>query len=197
MLTINISLIKLSIWSQIGPGFREWEGNHHFFQYEDGSSTCPNDCAQFRKSPRSGATSPTEGWVSTSSARANHSCLMGLVGSILKAPPRMGPGRFMEGLGLWKRGHSVSQAMWSTHGEETHIHQISKKGDACQNQSLCPWKGLLGKLPDIFRLEGSNLGGHGTVLTALGSASCNRRNQLFVINRALKRVVNHYGWWAE
>lgn len=194
MLTINISLIKLSIWSQIGPGFREWEENHRLFQYEDYSSI--DDCARFRKSPRSGATSPTVGWASTSSARANHSCLMGLVGSILKAAPRMGPESLMEGLGCWERGHSGSQAMWSTHGEETHTRRISKKEDACQNQSLCPWKGLLGKLPDIFPLEGSNLGGHGTVLTALGSASCIRRNQLFVINKTLKRVVNHYGWWA-
>lgn len=35
-------------------------------------------------------------------------------------------------------------------------------------------------------MEGSNFGGHGTALTALGSATCIRRKQPFVINKGLK-----------
>lgn len=80
------------------PWFREWEGSHHYFQYEDCYLTHPNGSAQFRRSPRSGATTPGVGWISTLSARANHSLLMGLVGSILEAPPRMEPERPLEGL---------------------------------------------------------------------------------------------------
>lgn len=85
---------------------------------------------------------------------------MGPVGSILKASPWRGPERIKGGLGLWERGHPGSQVIWGTHGGGTYAHWVSDKGAVSPGPASCPWKGLLGKLPDIFCLEGSNLGGY-------------------------------------
>lgn len=75
------------------------------------------------------------------------------------------------------------------HMEEEHMHtyRYLTKEMQVQDQPPHPWKGLLGKLPDIFCPEGSNLGGYGSAVTALSSATCIRKNQLSVINRGLKK----------
>lgn len=117
---------------------REWEWSHHYFQYEDCYLIHPNGSARFRRSPRSGAATPGVGWVSTLKARANHSLWMGLTGSLLKAPPRIGPERLLEGLGLRKRGTLVFRPFGVHMGKEhTHTGYQTKEMQA-QNQSLCP-----------------------------------------------------------
>lgn len=115
------------------PWFREWEGSHHYFQYEDCYLTHPNGSAQFRRSPRSGATTPGVGWISTLSARANHSLLMAsrrLLGWRLRGP--------------WKAcdsgggGTLVFRPLGVPMGEEpTHTGYRTKEMQA-QNQPLCP-----------------------------------------------------------
>lgn len=117
---------------------RERECSHHYFQYEDYYLIHPNGSARFRRSPRSGTATPGVGWVSTLNARANHSLWMGRTGSILKAPPRIGPESLLEGLGLRKRGTLVFRPFGVHTGKEhTHIGYQTKEMRA-QNQSLCP-----------------------------------------------------------
>lgn len=119
---------------------------------------------------------------------------MGPVGSILKASPWMGPERLMGmwGLGGWcrdsGRGGTLVLRPFGVHVEKEHIQAgYQTREMQVQDQPPCPWKGLLGRLPDIFCPEGSNLGGYGAAVTALGLATCIRRNQPSVINRGLKQ----------
>lgn len=83
------------------------------------------------RSPRSDAATPGSGLeLSTLKARANHSLWMGLTGSLLKAPPRIGPERALGGSGTQEEGHPGFQAIWGTHGKGTYTHWIPNKGNA-------------------------------------------------------------------
>lgn len=63
------------------PWLKDRDGSCQHFHCADCSFARLNGSAQFRRGPGSGATTAVVGWVSTLSARANHSLLMGLIGA--------------------------------------------------------------------------------------------------------------------